>query len=161
MGIVGACACSFLVVGIRLYRGFFMLEDEGCTWLPNDNDKLALSSEHFLCIKAVILSKTKNKQQKKNPSQLLGRTVHPLWDCSRQCMIVKVLEDPQPLCPPSMVTAMFQSHDSSTPILLLKDPAENAFAKCRHVLSNAEAPSHAYPWGTCKEASLNWDALWV
>ena len=28
-----------------------MLEDEGCTWVPNDNDKLALSSEHFLGIK--------------------------------------------------------------------------------------------------------------
>ena len=50
-----------------------MLEDEGCTWLPNDNDKLALSSEHFLCIKAVILSKTKNKQRKKKPLSALGQ----------------------------------------------------------------------------------------
>jgi len=73
MGIVGAGVCSFLVVGIRLYRGFFMLEDEDCTWLPNDDDKLALSSEHFPRIKAVILSKTKDRQQQQKNLSALGQ----------------------------------------------------------------------------------------
>ena len=50
-----------------------MLEDQGCTWLPNDDDKLALSSEHFPRIKAEILSKTQNRQQHQKILSALGQ----------------------------------------------------------------------------------------
>ena len=50
-----------------------MLEDEGCTWVPNDNDKLALSSEHFLGIKEWFSVKQKTNNNNKKPLSALGQ----------------------------------------------------------------------------------------